>query len=56
MHVCCYLIAYSISYAVFEYRKNGMTLIELMPGVELNEVYKKTEARFNVDLKKEGTQ
>ncbi|MFC3884071.1 3-oxoacid CoA-transferase subunit B [Bacillus songklensis] len=35
--------------AVFEVRKDGLHLIELAPGVSLEEVQKKTDAPFHVD-------
>lgn len=37
--------------AVFEYRDNTMYLIELMPGVTLEEVKEKTLAHYQVELK-----
>jgi 3-oxoacid CoA-transferase len=36
--------------AVFDYRENRLTLIELMPGVSLDEVRAKTEAEFIVKM------
>lgn len=37
--------------AVFEFRNGKMYLIELMPGVTLDEVKEKTEAHYEVELK-----
>ncbi len=36
--------------AVFNFQKGKLTLIELMPGVSLEEVKSKTKARFNCEL------
>jgi 3-oxoacid CoA-transferase len=37
--------------AVFIFKENQLTLIELMPGVTLEDVRKKTSAKFNEEIK-----
>ncbi len=36
--------------AVFEFKANAMTLLELQPGVTLDEVKRATEAEFQVGI------